>query len=108
MIRLLITLTLIATLTACFKEHRVRVDQGVLIDQETLASLQAGLSKEQIRAVFGPPALSSFDANRWEYVFKSSDPSFQADKVKQVIIYFDDNGYVTEWLTPKTTNKNAS
>jgi outer membrane protein assembly factor BamE len=101
MIRLLISIALIASLTACINTHRVRVDQGVLIDQSSLDNLQAGLTQDQVRRVFGPPSnQSSFSNTRWEYVFRSTDPNFQADKVKLLVIEFDAQGYVTRWTTP--------
>ncbi len=101
MIRLLISIALITSLSACINPHRVRVDQGVLIDQSSLDSLQAGLTQDQVRRIFGPPSnQSSFSSNRWEYVFRSNDPTFQADKVKLLIIEFDSQGYVTRWTTP--------
>lgn len=100
MIRLFITFALVTSLTACINPHRVRVDQGVLIDQSSLETLQSGLTQDQVRRVFGPPSnQSSFSNNRWEYVFQSSDPNFQADKVKLLIIEFDAQGYVTRWTT---------
>lgn len=104
MIRLLISIALIASLSACINPHRVRVDQGVLIDQSSLENLQAGLSQDQVRRIFGPPSnQSSFSNHRWEYVFHSSDPKFQADKVKLLVIEFDAQGYVTRWTTPSKT-----
>lgn len=109
MIRLLISLSLIAALTACINPHRVRVDQGVLIDQSSLENLQAGLTQDQVRRIFGPPSnQSSFSSNRWEYVFRSSDPNFQSDKVKLLVIEFDAQGYVTRWTTPNNTNEKKS
>lgn len=101
MIRLLLTATFVATLSACVSEHRIRVDQGVLIEPTSLQSLQSGLTQDQVRKLFGPPSnVSSFMPNRWEYVFTSTDPNFQSDKVKQLIIEFDAQGYVTRWTTP--------
>lgn len=98
MLRLLLTITLLTSLTACISAHRVRVDQGVLIEPESLQSLQAGLTQDQVRNLFGPASnQSSFNTNRWEYVFQSSVPTFQADKVKKLTINFDDQGYVTSW-----------
>lgn len=98
MLRLLLTLTLLTSLTACINAHRVRVDQGVLIDPESLQSLQAGLTQDQVRNLFGPASnKSSFTPNRWEYLFHSSDATFQADKVKRLVINFDEQGYVTSW-----------
>jgi len=98
MIRLLITAFLIFTLAACVNAHRIRIDQGVLIEPETLQYLQNGLTQDQVRKLIGPPAnVSSFKPNRWEYVFHSSDTNFQADKVKMLIIEFDTKGYLTSW-----------
>jgi outer membrane protein assembly factor BamE len=98
MIRLLITTLLLVTLTGCLNAHRIRVDQGVLIEPETLQYLQNGLTQDQVRKLIGPPAnVSSFMPNRWEYVFHSSDPTFQTDKVKKLIVEFDANGYLTTW-----------
>lgn len=108
MIRLLISLSLIAALTACINPHRVRVDQGVLIDQSSLENLQAGLTQDQVRRIFGPPSnQSSFSSNRWEYVFRSTDPNFQSDKVKLLVIEFDAQGYVTRWTTPNNNEKKS-
>lgn len=104
MIRLLISIALIASLSACINPHRVRVDQGVLIDQSSLDNLQTGLTQDQVRRIFGPPSnQSSFSNHRWEYVFRSTDPNFQADKVKLLVIEFDAQGYVSRWTTPNTT-----
>lgn len=97
MIRLLITGLLLLSLAAC-SAHRIRIDQGVLIEPETLQYLQNGLTQDQVRKLIGPPAnVSSFKPNRWEYVFHSSDANFQTDKVKMLIIEFDAKGYLTSW-----------
>jgi outer membrane protein assembly factor BamE len=98
MMRLLITTLLLITLTACVNAHRIRVDQGVLIEPETLKYLQSGLTQEQVRKLIGPPAnVSSFTPNRWEYIFHSSDVNFQTDKIKMLLIEFDTKGYLTTW-----------
>jgi outer membrane protein assembly factor BamE (lipoprotein component of BamABCDE complex) len=98
MIRLLITASLLISLAACSNTHRVRVDQGVLIEPETLQYLQSGLTQDQVRKLIGPPAnVSSFKPSRWEYVFHSSDANFQTDKVKKLIVEFDAKGYLTSW-----------
>lgn len=97
MLKTLTISILVATLAAC-SAHRVRVDQGVLIEPETLNYLQAGLTQEQVRKLIGPPAnISSFQPNRWEYLFQSTDPNFQTDKVKQLTLEFDDKGYLLNW-----------
>jgi outer membrane protein assembly factor BamE (lipoprotein component of BamABCDE complex) len=98
MMRILPFLLLSVLLSGCLNAHKVRVDQGVLIEPETLQYLQAGLTQDQVRKLFGPPAnVSSFNSQRWEYMFKSSDEGFQKDKVKQLIVMFDARGYVTHW-----------
>lgn len=98
MIRLLIVALLFTALTACVNAHRVRVDQGTLIEAETLTYLQKGLTQEQVRKLIGPPAhVSSFKPNRWEYIFHSSDSNFQPDKIKMLILEFDAQGDLLAW-----------
>ena len=88
----------IASLIAACSNHRVRVDQGVLIEPETLNYLQSGLTQDQVRKLLGPAAnISSFRPNRWEYLFQSNDPNFQTDKVKKLVLEFDGQGYLSKW-----------
>lgn len=107
--RILILALSTALLSGCLSAHNVRVDQGVLIEQDSLQYLQSGLTQDQVRKLIGPPAnVSTFRPNRWEYLFRSSDSSFGQDKVKKLVLEFDAQGYLTRWDTPTTTAKATS
>ncbi len=81
--------------------HNLRVDQGVVIDRESLTYLQQGLTQDQVRKLLGPPAnQSSFNSQRWEYVFHSTQEKLMEDKVKQLVLNFDAQGYLSDWSTP--------
>jgi outer membrane protein assembly factor BamE len=82
--------------------HKLRVDQGVLIDQESIAYLQEGLTQEQVRKLLGPAAnISSFQNQRWEYVFQSTQQNFAQDKIKKLVLHFDPQGYLKSWSADK-------
>lgn len=100
-LKLLLPLSLLLaalTLTGCWSEHSLRVDQGVLIDKETLSYLQEGLTQDQVRKLVGPPAnVSSFQSQRWEYLFQTTEKTFAQDKVKKLVLNFDAQGYLLSW-----------
>ncbi|PID66731.1 MAG: cell envelope protein SmpA [Gammaproteobacteria bacterium] len=56
--------------TGChWLNYRIEVDQGNVIDKQTLSRLQPGMSKEQVKQVLGTPLLTDmFHGNRWDYV----------------------------------------
>ena len=92
-----ITAMVTVSLVGC-SMHTLRVDQGVLIDKETLSYLQEGLTQDQVRRLIGPPAnVSSFQPQRWEYLFQSTEKNFAADKVKKLVLNFDPQGYLLNW-----------
>lgn len=96
--RLISLLLFLSLLQAGCAIHSLRVDQGVLIDKESLNYLQEGLTQDQVRKLIGPPAnVSSFQPLRWEYVLQSTVESFANNKVKKLVLYFDPQGYLQTW-----------
>ena len=70
-----ITLTLVL-LTACsttqlpISPHKIDVQQGNVIDQDTLDKLKPGLTRSQVRFLLGTPLMvDPFRDNRWDYVY---------------------------------------
>lgn len=50
--------------------YRADVIQGNFVSAEQVGQLQAGMTREQVKAVLGTPLLASlFHADRWDYVF---------------------------------------
>lgn len=65
-----------ALLTACANTmdslpfvYRMDVEQGTPIEQEKINQLRKGMTREQVRFVLGPPAVTDvFHPDRWDYV----------------------------------------
>lgn len=50
--------------------YRIEVVQGNVITKEQAALVRPGMSRAQVREIFGSPLLADvFHANRWDYVF---------------------------------------
>ena len=74
------------------------VTQGVVITQDQLNDLQEGLNKQQVRQLLGPTyGKSSIITDHWEYVFYSTDENQHADAIKHLILWFDEDDYLTRW-----------
>jgi outer membrane protein assembly factor BamE len=64
-------------LSACsyITPHKIEVQQGNLVTQESFARVKVGMNKNQVRAVLGTPLLQDvFHANRWDYFFSHDKP----------------------------------
>jgi outer membrane protein assembly factor BamE len=50
--------------------YRITVVQGNFVSAEQAAQLQAGMTRDQVRALLGTPLLTDiFHADRWDYIF---------------------------------------
>ncbi|MGA7178112.1 MAG: outer membrane protein assembly factor BamE [Thiobacillaceae bacterium] len=50
--------------------HKIDVQQGNVIDQETVSKLKPGLTRSQVRFLLGTPlVVDPFRDNRWDYVY---------------------------------------
>ncbi|AKU12905.1 putative outer membrane lipoprotein [Azoarcus sp. CIB] len=60
----------LTSLTAGLNPHRVDVRQGNYVDQEMVARLKKGMTREQVRFALGTPLVTDvFHADRWDYVY---------------------------------------
>ncbi|EKE01885.1 MAG: hypothetical protein ACD_21C00027G0001 [uncultured bacterium] len=84
---LLIFLAVIA-LTGCGKLHPYYVDvqQGNILDQETVTKLHTGLSKNEVASILGAPLLNDiFETNVWTYVYTKQINGGKIEKKKLVL-----------------------
>lgn len=75
--RFLICLLGALSLSACsyLTPHKIEVQQGNLVTQESFARVKVGMNKTQVRALLGTPLLQDvFHANRWDYFFSHDKP----------------------------------
>ena len=84
------------TLAACGPfVHRIDVQQGNYVTQETVAKLQKGMTKAEVRQLLGTPLLSDvFHANRWDYYFSHRKGRSQAEERKRFTVLFQDEKVV--------------
>lgn len=61
----------INSLTDRINPYRIDVRQGNYVDQEMVARLKKGMTREQVRFALGTPLIvDAFHADRWEYVYR--------------------------------------
>jgi outer membrane protein assembly factor BamE len=71
------------------RPHRIDVQQGNAIDQETVAKLKPGLNRAQVRFLMGTPLLTDpFHPERWDYVYTYYKAGQLAEQ-KRVTLFFD-------------------
>lgn len=94
----LVPVLLLGLLTACSSvklggigPHRIDVQQGNALDQESVAKLKPGLSRSQVRFLLGTPLLvDPFRNNRWDYVYTFSKRGKLVEQ-KRITLFFEDD-----------------
>lgn len=77
------------TLTDRLNPYRVDVRQGNYVDQEMVARLKKGMSREQVRFALGTPLVTDvFHADRWDYVYRLR-PGRGEPQQRVLSVYFD-------------------
>lgn len=75
--------------------HRIDVQQGNYVTEDTVAKLKKGMTKAEVKQLLGTPLLSDvFHANRWDYYFshrKGRSPSVER---KHLTVLFQDEKVV--------------
>ena len=87
---------LLSLLTACSSvkmgsigPHRIDVQQGNALDQESVAKLKPGLNRSQVRFLLGTPLLvDPFRNNRWDYVYTFHKGGKLAEQ-KRITLFFE-------------------
>jgi len=61
--------------------YRIDVRQGNYVDQEMVAQLRRGMSRDQVRYVLGSPlVVDMFRTDRWDYVYRFRPGSGEAQQ----------------------------
>lgn len=88
-IRLPVLLVVALAASACGLIYRQDVNQGNLVEQESVDLLKPGMTKRQVALIMGTPSIESpFDQDRWDYASSFSrrgkDP-----EVKNLTLVFE-------------------
>ncbi|MBH2019925.1 MAG: outer membrane protein assembly factor BamE [Burkholderiales bacterium] len=71
--------------------YKIDVIQGNFVSKEQVAQLQAGMSRDQVKAVLGTPLMSSlFHADRWDYVFTLKRQGVEPQIFKYTVFFKGD------------------
>lgn len=96
----LLTACLALLLTACGnpiwlpRAHKIEVQQGNLLTQQQISSIETGMSREEVAALIGVPLNQpAFQPGRWDYVFTRS-PAGLTVTARRFSVYFDESNKV--------------
>ena len=80
-----------------FSPYRPDIQQGNFVSEEMLAQLKVGMTRDQVRFIFGTALLTDpFHANRWDYAFRMAKGNGEVT-TSRVIVFFDNDGKVARW-----------
>ena len=89
-----------------FSPYKVPVLQGNIFADEDLEKLSEGLTKEQVKFIFGTALIQDpFRESRWDY-FNSVKVGEKTIAENKLTIFFDENDLVESWIVEKSDNKN--
>jgi outer membrane protein assembly factor BamE len=96
--RLLISVVFLGMLAGCsgfrIEPHRIDVQQGNALDQESIARLKPGLSRSQVRFLLGTPlVVDPFRPDRWDYVYFFYRAGALTEQ-RQITLFFDGDSLV--------------
>jgi outer membrane protein assembly factor BamE len=70
--------------------YRINVQQGNFLDPKALEQVQPGMTRSQVRLLLGTPiAASSFDEDRWDYVYYLKRGRDRHVEKRNVTVFFE-------------------
>ena len=89
--RLLASLVACTLLAACGLVHKIDVQQGNYVTEDSVAKLKSGMTKAEVKQLLGTPLLTDvFHANRWDYYFSNVKGSKAEDRKRLTILFQDE------------------
>ena len=79
-----------AALQGCV--YRINIQQGNYLDDETIALIEPGMTKSQVRFLLGTPMLEdSFHRNRWDYVYYFRQGRSRKADSRRFVVFFEND-----------------
>jgi outer membrane protein assembly factor BamE len=97
----------IISISSCssLSPYKVPVLQGNIYEDEDLEKLEEGLTKEQIKFIFGTALIQDpFRKSRWDYI-NSVTIGEKVVTENRLTIFFDDQGLVDNWVIEKLSEE---
>ncbi|MBN8440567.1 MAG: outer membrane protein assembly factor BamE [Thauera sp.] len=83
------------TLVSKVNPYKIDIRQGNYVDQEMVAQLKKGMSREQVRFVLGTPLIvDAFRNDRWDYVYRFR-PGRGEPTQRVISVYFENDRLVS-------------
>lgn len=98
----------IISMSSCssFSPYKVPVLQGNIFEEEDIEKLSEGLTKEQVKFIFGTALIQDpFRESRWDY-FNSIKVGEKTIAENKLTIFFDENDLVESWIVERSDIKN--
>ncbi len=80
-------------LSSCsyFYPHRIDIQQGNILQQESINKLEPGMRKDQVQFIMGTPMLADmFHVNRWDYVYTMAYGHEDMEQAR-ISLFFEDD-----------------
>ena len=88
---LLVSLLLAGCGSYSIAPHKIEIQQGNLITQETAQKLSPGMSRAQVRSILGSPLVTdTFHDNRWDYVYRLEQKGKLVEQRKLTVFFEGD------------------
>lgn len=87
--KLLITTLLAAIVSWGCSAHKPEIQQGNVITDEMVQTLEIGMTQDQVRFVMGSPAIRpAFRQNRWDYIYTLNSDGDLVER-RHLVLTFD-------------------
>lgn len=74
-------------------EYRIDVQQGNVVDQEMVAQLKPGQTRDQVRFILGSPLLTDvFHTDRWDYLYSFQNGRTGVLEKRRLTVFFNKEG----------------
>jgi outer membrane protein assembly factor BamE len=84
--------------------YKLTIQQGNIIEDESLALLKPGMTEKQVEFVLGTPVIKdAFHPNQWDY-YHSVKPGYEDRKAYSVRVYFE-HGKMTHYEKKDITHQ---
>src|SRR5258708_37836080 len=78
---------LASALSGCV--YRMNIQQGNFLEGRTVAQLQVGMTRSQVRYLLGTPMVPNvFDKERWDYLYYFKKGRLRRPEERHLIVYF--------------------
>ena len=89
-------MTVFAALLACAAcVYRIDIQQGNLLDEESIDQVELGMTRSQVRFLLGTPMIAdSFHRDRWDYTYYFRRGRSRDVDQQWLIVYFQEDQVV--------------